>query len=234
MLNFCNSKIISKPHSTTIMPLVILCAMLLVFSSVGTARAISIIDNSDITVFGTVFNTHIPDHTIDDDLSTFWHGTNDIQIDMTDFLAYRFSSSYSVTRIDFYDNYTNSYKMGELDIQISQNSTDGLDGNWSTIDHIAGDFNPANGDFTRLVDTGYTSWIRLLMNYQGSFSVPIWSSKPLPVKRFHHLTLKSALKLKVIIKRRFLKSFIHVMAKIKRSKNRVPIFTDNAAACYSA
>ncbi len=139
-----------------------------VVSFIATPTSPSIIDNSKIEVFGTVWNVvYSPDNTIDDDLSTFWHGTNDIQIDMTNFLAYHFSSSYGVTRIDFFDDYTNSYNMGELDIQISQNSTNGLDGDWTTIDHIAGDFSPTNGDFTRLVDIGSTSWIRLFMNYQG-------------------------------------------------------------------
>jgi PEP-CTERM motif-containing protein len=57
--------------------------------------------------------------------------------------------------------------MGELDIEISSNSTDGQDGTWSIIDHIDGDFTPSGGDFTRLYNIVSTEWLRLSMTYQG-------------------------------------------------------------------
>lgn len=129
--------------------------------------AITLVDNSDITVFGTVFNQYVPSNTIDDNLDSFWHGTNDIQIGQTNFLAYHFDIPYDLSQIDFFENYQNRYLMGELDIQTSQNSTDGIDGLWINQIHINGDFNPANGDFTQLVDFDSTQWVRLFMTYQG-------------------------------------------------------------------
>jgi len=133
------------------------------------AAPLMLIDNSEITAYGTIFiSTHTPYETIDDDLSTFWHGTDNIQIGETDYLIYNFNQSYDVRRIDFINEAAHdTYQMGMLDIQISQNSTNGYDGIWTTIDQVDDDFNPPGGDFTRLVNTGNTSWIRFKMNYQG-------------------------------------------------------------------
>ena len=130
---------------------------------------ILLIDNTEIDVFGTTwFQTSSPAKTIDDNLSTFWHGTDNIQIGDTNFLAYNFSKPYNVRRIYFWNEESpQKYLLGELDIQISQNSTDGLDGDWTTIDHIDGDFNPPGGDFARFMNVGPVWWIRLWMTYQG-------------------------------------------------------------------
>jgi hypothetical protein len=71
------------------------------------------------------------------------HGTDDIQIGEVDYLAYHFiNTPYDVRRIDFTNESQNSYQLGELDIQVSQNSTDDLDGDWTTIDHVDRDFGP--------------------------------------------------------------------------------------------
>lgn len=144
----------------------VILAIALVFLLASTSYAM-LIDNSDITVFGTVYNQYVPANTADDNLDTFWHGTNNIQTGMVNYLAYHFSSPYNVTQMNFYDNYTNDYNMGELDIQTSDNSTNGLDGSWTTISHVAGDFNPSNGDWTKLVNSSFTNWVRFNMTYQG-------------------------------------------------------------------
>lgn len=133
----------------------------------GQAHAVTLIDNIHITVFGTVQPGYSTSSTIDDNLSTFWHGVNDLQIGQQDVLAYLFDQPYDISQIDFFNNFLDIYLMGELDIQTSQNSTTGFDGLWTTVDHIDGDFNPPGGDFTRLLDLDSTSWVRLLMTYQG-------------------------------------------------------------------
>ena len=128
----------------------------------------TLIEKTTISVFGTNPNlTYNIDNTTDGDYGTFWHGTNNIQIGATDYLAYRFDTLLSISQIDFFNNYTSAYNMGELEIQVSQNSTDGFDGDWITIDQVAGDFNPPSGDFTRTFDPVATQWLRLAMTYQG-------------------------------------------------------------------
>jgi hypothetical protein len=133
----------------------------------------AIVSNSEITAFGTLYPEGWygvlggPEYTIDGSFGTTWRGVNDIQVGQTNFLAYRFSEAYSISSINFYDDYLNSYYMGEMDIQTSDDSLNGLDGTWTTVDHIAGDFAPANGDFSRTVGIDSTLWIRLFMTYQG-------------------------------------------------------------------
>ena len=138
----------------------------------ATANA-ALVSNSEITAFGTLYPVGWygvlggPDYTIDGNLSTTWRGVNDVQVGQTNFLAYRFSEAYTISRVDFYDDYLNTYYMGEMDIQTSDDSIDGVDGTWTTVDHIAGDFAPINGDFSRNLGIDSTLWIRLFMTYQG-------------------------------------------------------------------
>ena len=159
------------------------------------AAPLTLIDNSKIIASGTVWDsTFPPGNTIDDDISTFWHGTNDIKTGMTDYLIYNFSQPYDVRRIDFINEAANNtYQMGMLDIQISQNSTDGYDGTWSVIDHIDHDFTPPGGDFTRFINTGPTSWIRFKMNYQGKAAYGITPAFYLSEVDFHAIPAPSAL-----------------------------------------
>ena len=133
----------------------------------GQAYAVTLIDNIHITVFGTVQPGYSTSSTIDDNLNTFWHGVNNLQLGQQDVLAYLFDQPYDISQIDFFENYQNQYLMGELDIQTSQDSTNGVDGFWTTADHINGDFNPPSGDFTELLNLNSTAWVRLLMTYQG-------------------------------------------------------------------
>jgi len=138
--------------------------LLFALSSISHA---AIVDNSHITVTGTVQPGYSAQSTIDDKPGTFWHGVNDLTIGQVDYLAYHFANTSSINPIDFYDNYTNHYQMGELAIQISSNTTDGWDGTWSTILHVNGDYNPPNGDWIASVLISNTEWVRLYMTYQG-------------------------------------------------------------------
>lgn len=145
-----------------------LCMMAVLLATVNAVDAVSLIDNSEIQIFWTLGIPQYPSsNTIDDNLNTFWHGTNGIQPGMTNYLAYRFNQPHSIDRIDLFNDFTNYYTMGELDIQISQNSTNGLDGTWATIDHINGDFTAPDGEFARIVNIESTLWVRFWMTYQG-------------------------------------------------------------------
>jgi len=130
------------------------------------------IPNNEIKSFASYSYTSGsgPERTLDDTLEFGWVGTDNLQIGDFDILAYHFNMPYLITQIDFISlpDHTPYYFMGELDIQISQNTTDGFDGDWITIDHIPGSFQAPDIIFSRLVDTQSTSWVRLYMEYQGS------------------------------------------------------------------
>jgi len=144
---------------------VFLFMVVLVFGVAGISNGTTI-DISQIQAFGTIgWGESHPEKTIDGDRGTHWVGTDDLQYGETNYLAYHFSNKYSVSQIDFYDDFNSEYNLGELDIQTSQNSTDGFDGIWTTIDHIDGDF--TYNDFSRIVDIGSTTWVRLWMTYEG-------------------------------------------------------------------
>jgi len=126
----------------------------------------ALINNSEITVTGTeCLNCTVqptlypPANTIDDDRGTFWHGMNALNTGDVNELVYMFSSLYDITQIDFFNDFTNSYNLGELALQYR------AAGSWVTFQTIPGDF--GLGDFTIIPGIGPTDGIRLEMEYQG-------------------------------------------------------------------
>ena len=115
---------------------------------------------TQVEVFGTSgAGTSRPSSTVDGDRATFWRapaGSGQSAV-----LAYRFRQLSRISRISFVNDVQNRYALGALDIQISQNSTDGFDGDWTTVDSISPDFNPPAGDFARAVSIASTRWVRL-------------------------------------------------------------------------
>jgi outer membrane receptor protein involved in Fe transport len=98
-------------------------------------------------------------NTIDGDRTTFWRETP--AADRPAILAYRFRDITRIERIAFIDDVQNRYALGALDIQISQNSTDGTDGDWTTVDTVSPGFQAPAGEFTRTVRITSTRWVRL-------------------------------------------------------------------------
>ena len=146
---------------------IILFSLLTIFFLFGCKKE-SEETTESIRAFGTVFFAeHGPDKTIDNDRNTLWHGTNDIQIGETDILAYKFESPKSIISLNFYDDHENGYYMGDMKIQVSENSTTGFDGDWITVDSIPDSFIDSDGDFTKEVSIESTSWIRFQMTYYG-------------------------------------------------------------------
>ena len=147
--------------------LILLLIFISIYFSSRTVFASLLIDDSNITVFGTVFNGHIPAHTSDDDLGTFWHGTN-VQIGESNYLAYKFKQPYDIFEMEFITGFFNAYYLGEMDIQKSNDSTNGVDGNWITL--IEDYYNENVGDderFSIITDFKSIQWIRLQMTYEG-------------------------------------------------------------------
>lgn len=151
-----------------------MCASILLFLLNLPVQAM-VISNSGITATGSFNPPYTPEQTIDDDLTTFWHGTNNLQIGDIDYLIYRFTQPYSINQIDLYNDFHDfdDYALGELSLQISIDSTNGLDGTWLTVASIPGDFGA--GDFSIFPFIGPTEWVRLQMEYQGRGA---WGGSP--------------------------------------------------------
>lgn len=128
------------------------------FLFAATASAIPILP---IGVTGTIgpLDWTLPEHSIDGDPSTFWHGTDDISIGTTDELVYELGGLFAISELSFFQDqhHVSIYAMGELAIQ---SSTDGV--TWFTIDSLPGSSSFPGGNFTRSYPTGFdTSWLRL-------------------------------------------------------------------------
>jgi len=124
------------------------------------------IDKSAITAFHNDYRRD-PALTIDIDRTTFWHSDNMTGGEVK-WLAYKFSQTTTLFSIEVINDYTNAYNMGELNILISQDSTDGNDGNWTIIEQIPGDSIFSGGDSFIDFNTAIsTKWIKLEMTYQG-------------------------------------------------------------------
>ena len=132
-------------------------AFITCFAAVAEAQILS---PTEVQVFGTPgVAANRPANTTDGDRTTFWRapaGTNQAAV-----LAYRFLHVSRISRIGFVDDVRNRYELGALEIQTSQNSTNGFDGDWTTVESIQPDFNPPGGDFSRSVSIASTRWIRL-------------------------------------------------------------------------
>jgi hypothetical protein len=143
---------------------------------IGTSAWALKIPKSEIQVLGTqgwccvAFEPDYgdPANTIDGDINNYWNGTKGLVTGDNNFLAYKFNAQYSISQIDFWGLpwHEPQYFMGELDIQVSQNSTDGSDGVWKTVDHIDGDYAPGRSLFSRFLNILSTQWVRLWMKYQ--------------------------------------------------------------------
>jgi outer membrane receptor protein involved in Fe transport len=143
-----------------------LCALFLfLVAAPGAAQTVA---RADIQAFGTGGRAdHRPDLTIDGSAATFWQGTAAIAAGGTDVLAYRFAHTARITGIDFANQAQRRYAMGALEIQVSQDSTNGQDGVWTTVDSVPPDFDPPGGAFTRSVTMASTRWVRLRMTNRG-------------------------------------------------------------------
>lgn len=107
-------------------------------------------------------------NTIDQDESTFWT-TYELRPGDLKYLAYEFEFPIDLAGIEFVNNYQNEYKMGDLIISVSSDSTDGINGTWKFLESFNSDHNPfILGDGTLEIYECGVKWIRLDMGYVGS------------------------------------------------------------------
>ena len=138
---------------------------LLAFASLATAQ---VIDRTRIEVFGAAADAgHRPANLTDADRATFWRGRAAIAPGDAEVVAFRFDQPYVISRIVFVNDVENRYALGSLEIQTSQDSTNGQDGGWTTVDTIEDGFNPAGGDFERMLAISATRWVRLRLTNRG-------------------------------------------------------------------
>jgi outer membrane receptor protein involved in Fe transport len=131
------------------------------FACLGKAADAQIISSSQIEIFGEAgAGQNRSANTIDGDRTTAWRAAVPSSGQAL-VLAYRFRQLMRISRIAFVDDVQNRYALGALEIQTSQNSTDGADGDWTTVDSVPADFTAAAGDFSRTVTIASTRWIRL-------------------------------------------------------------------------
>lgn len=110
----------------------------------------------------------LPVNAVDGDPSTFMTtfqlNAGDVRI-----ISLEFEAPSNLESISFEDNYSNQYALGNLEIQISIDSTNGLDGNWQTIKALSAGANDfVDGEGTIAFSNLITKWIRLKMTYMGS------------------------------------------------------------------
>ena len=143
---------------------------------VGSSAWAKTIQKSEIQVLGTkgwcgvAFESGFGDsaNTIDGDINHYWYGTNGLVTGDTYFPAYKFNIRYGISKIDFWRlRHESRDFMSELDIQVSENSTDGSDGVWTTVAHMNGNYVPARSFFSIFISTLSSQWVPLWMEYQG-------------------------------------------------------------------
>ena len=88
--------------------------------------------------------TNPPANTLDGDRATFWRD-DARRGGRPSFSPTGFESPHRIERIAFVDDVQNRYALGALEIQISQNSTDGTDGDWTTVDTVPSTFQASGG-----------------------------------------------------------------------------------------
>ncbi len=135
---------------------------ILLCSTVAAAAEAQVINRSQIDVVAVPAGGNArPASTVDGDRTTFWRAAATPGQPVV--LAFRFHQPVTVSRISFVNDVQNRYALGALEIQISQNSTDGIDGEWATVDTVPASFDAPAGEFTRAVTIASTRWVRFRM-----------------------------------------------------------------------
>ena len=111
-----------------------------------------------------------PANTLDGNRTTFWRTPAIAGQPIV--IAYRFQSLSRIERIVFVDDVQNRYALGALEIQISQNSTDGTDGDWTTVDTVPATFQAPGGEFARTLSIASTRWVRLRITTGTATATP--------------------------------------------------------------
>lgn len=125
--------------------------------------------NSDLIDFVASHsrNDYPVDNTLDKDANTF-ATTYTLALDEVFYIAYLLPENQFVTKIKTYNNYTDTYTLGDLEIFVSQDSTNGINGNWTKVNQQSASYNDFLDGDSELDINSNALWIKLVMTYTGS------------------------------------------------------------------
>lgn len=106
-------------------------------------------------------------NAVDGDSSTFMT-TNTLTVGDVRWAAFQLPTIRNLSQINFRDDYTNDYNLGDLEVFVSSDSTDGVDGQW----RLAGTINPTSHNFVDgegsiQINESNVAWVKLAMKYNG-------------------------------------------------------------------
>lgn len=123
-----------------------------------------------LPVYSVVGNDNRNDYpitnTLDGNTASFMT-TNTLSVGSIIWISYQVNSS--LNYIDLIENHTNKYNLGDLTIQISHDSTDGINGSWLSVASLnASNHGFSSGDGTIIINQLSVTWLKLVMTYNGS------------------------------------------------------------------
>lgn len=135
----------------------------------ATPPVIQQVDNTSVISTGNDNRSDYPiSNTLDARPETFMT-THTVSNGTMVYVAYKFTSQLKLSRIEIVDNYTNNYNMGDLEVQVSSDSTNGIDGTWLVVTNItAATSNFINGDGAIQINQANVKWLKLKMTYTGT------------------------------------------------------------------
>lgn len=105
---------------------------------------------------------------MDDKTNTFWQ-TNSMSSGDVKYVAFQFSPGTNLSEIEACDLYTMNYNLGDLEIFVSSNSTNGVDGTWTSIATQTASSNLYSSGRARITAAvNNITWIKFVMTYNGS------------------------------------------------------------------
>lgn len=128
-----------------------------------------LMNNVGITVMGNDNLAGYPIvNTLDADSNSFMHTSNLIAGDIK-YIAYQFPNAVDLSCIKLVDDYTNAYALGDLEVLVSTDSTNGVDGTWSNLASMTKNTtNFINGDGVIFINSVGTKWLKLKMSFTGT------------------------------------------------------------------
>lgn len=127
-----------------------------------------LVDSATITAIGNDNRSDFPiSNTLDGSNSSFMT-TNTLSMSELVYISYQFQNPIRLAKIDLFDQYTNNYNMGDLDILVSADSTNGVNGTWESIGSLSSISPFINGSTSVTTDKLNVKWVKLQMTYTGT------------------------------------------------------------------
>lgn len=124
---------------------------------------------ADGAVAGGDVGSLVPEDSYDGNLNTYFiAGTVNLGDEV--YIAYEFGQAENIDYIALVDDYTDEYNMGDLEIFVSSDSTNGIDGTWQSVTTMdasrSSEF--SGGDGVVEINKSGVRWLKLHMTYNGT------------------------------------------------------------------